>query len=204
MARSDVLAKYGISQRLFYRILRKHSVAVHQHHPERPMMSKNGRLTAEQEQALADDYRNGMARSAVVEKYGVPQRTMYRILNKHEITRHKRRPPQVHNRGDKHHSWRGGRMNDDGYKLVRVWDDDPFYCMINHDGYVLEHRYTMAKYLGRPLLKSETVHHIDGDKLNNAIENLQMRIGQHGNGQAYCCLDCGSKRIAPTELAIAL
>jgi hypothetical protein len=41
-------------------------------------------------------------------------------------------------------------------------------------GYVLEHRYIMEKHLGRPLKKKEVIHHIDGDKANNNIDNLVL------------------------------
>ena len=36
------------------------------------------------------------------------------------------------------------------------------------------HRYLMEKLLGRKLRKEEVVHHIDGNKLNNDIDNLEL------------------------------
>ena len=54
---------------------------------------------------------------------------------------------------------------------------------IDHKGYLrftvkgrlkLVHRLAIEKHLGRELLAHEVVHHIDGNKLNNTIENLQV------------------------------
>lgn len=50
----------------------------------------------------------------------------------------------------------------------------PDYHCASKKGYVFEHRYVMEQHLGRHLKKGEVVHHIDGDKQNNAIENLQL------------------------------
>ncbi len=67
-------------------------------------------------------------------------------------------------------------------------------------GRMLEHRWIMQEHLGRPLLPSETVHHRNGDKTDNRLENLQLRSGPHGNGQAWCCADCGSTRLVPAAV----
>ena len=37
-----------------------------------------------------------------------------------------------------------------------------------------EHRYIMEQYLGRKLTRDEVVHHKDGNKANNDIENLEL------------------------------
>jgi hypothetical protein len=58
----------------------------------------------------------------------------------------------------------------------------------------------MAEHLGRPLAKSETVHHKDGDHGNNDIDNLQLRIGKHGTGVVYRCSECGSHKVEAAEL----
>ena len=42
------------------------------------------------------------------------------------------------------------------------------------NGTILEHRLMAEKKLGRRLTKEETVHHIDGDRNNNDLDNLMV------------------------------
>jgi HNH endonuclease len=66
--------------------------------------------------------------------------------------------------GTQHNRWRGGRTVREGYVLLTVAP----YVQIH------EHRFVMERHLGRALSSEEVVHHIDGDKANNALENLEV------------------------------
>lgn len=103
--------------------------------------------------------------------------------------------------GAAHHMWKGGHhISQDGYRRIRLRTSDPFYPMCAPNGYVMEHRLVMAKALGRLLKRHESVHHIDGNRGNNDLANLQMRHGKHGNGVALRCRACGSHDIEAAPL----
>lgn len=91
-------------------------------------------------------------------------------------------------------------MNSEGYRIIWVPSDSPYFEMARSKGYAAEHRMVMAEMVKRPLLSSETVHHIDGDKLNNSPSNLQLRLGRHGKGTRFRCGDCGSQNVQAVAL----
>ena len=92
------------------------------------------------------------------------------------------------------------RKEHKGYMWVMLERDDPYYAMAHLRGYVNEHRIVMARHLGRCLTKSETVHHINGNGLDNRLENLQLRQGRHGKGAVAYCIECGSHNIGHKAL----
>lgn len=135
---------------------------------------------------------------------GMTVKEIEHVTGRNRVTIYKylrRAGKDLFNRGQRHHLWKGGAVIDSsGHRRVLLRKDDPFYSMVNSQGYVLEHRLAMARKLGRPLKRNETVHHLDGDRLNNAPDNLQLRSGRHGKGTTHQCLDCGSYNVAAVSL----
>jgi len=109
-------------------------------------------------------------------------------------------------KGENNPQWRGGISRQGEYVTVKIYPDNIMYEMADSRGYVMEHRLIMAQELGRPLKAGETVHHINGVKDDNRLENLELWYTNHGHGvrvkdmladwvklYKYHCPDCNCK-----------
>ena len=75
------------------------------------------------------------------------------------------------NSGSRNHNWKGGVTIDKyGYRLILKKG----HPMSNSKGYVPEHRFLMSQHLYRVLDSTEIVHHINENKLDNRLENLEL------------------------------
>jgi len=84
--------------------------------------------------------------------------------------------------GSNNPMWNGGISRQGDYVTVKIYQDNPMFIMADTRGYVMEHRLVVAQKLGRPLRKGETVHHINGIKNDNRIENLELWFTNHSHG----------------------
>lgn len=64
--------------------------------------------------------------------------------------------------------FKGGSISSGGYRMISA-PNAQGRCRA-----IQEHRYVMEQHIGRALQTFEHIHHINGDKLDNRIENLKI------------------------------
>lgn len=137
----------------------------------------------------------GAKHSDIASSVGRNLRSVWEIL-------HSRGDKRLSRHGLRHPLWKGGKYKtSSGYFTVWLAHDDKLALMRDNHGRVVEHRLVLARSLGRPLNRHETVHHINGDRTDNRLENLQLRQGKHGASVVMYCGQCGSIDIRHGKLA---
>lgn len=97
------------------------------------------------------------------------------VANRYDPTGKKQKSPRY---GPNNPAWKGGitfkrnKGNYIGPKYVRCPAD--LLLMARADGYVMEHRLVMARWVRRPLTRTEVVHHLDHTTRNNQRPNLEL------------------------------
>lgn len=108
--------------------------------------------------------RTFMAVMSRANRIGIKKDVKARAKNLSRTLKNLFRIGAMSHKGERNSRWRGGRrLRTDGY--CEVWTEN---------GDMLEHRYIYEKHLGRKLLPSEIIHHLNGDRSDNRIENLEL------------------------------
>jgi hypothetical protein len=129
-------------------------------------------LTEEQQQMILDLLREGKSCNEIQDLTGVFRETVRKVGHRRGVPI----PPKVRATPE----LASGIIDKSGYILLRVSASGPYGNLIRYlgqnrtMGYALLHRIRMQDKLGRPLTEFEVVHHIDGDKYNNSIANLEL------------------------------
>ncbi len=154
------------------------------------------RLSSELEDKIIALYSSGLTINKVSESIGIDTSTIIRVFKRRG---YKTRPRNQNRAGSLNGNWKNGFRIINGYVHRYIPDNHPLVQYRKSDKSIVEHRLVMMEHLQRPLYSWETVHHIDGNKKNNAIDNLQLIVGNHGTGIALCCANCGSTNLVPVE-----
>lgn len=93
------------------------------------------------------------------------------------------------------------QITEGGY--VRIWISKGAVGA-DSSGHILEHRLVMQRHLGRALLRAENVHHINGVRDDNRLENLELWSKSHPSGQRVVDKVTWAREILDTYEGLAI
>jgi hypothetical protein len=125
----------------------------------REHLREASRIFRENNRKLAQ-HRSKICRLKKLEHYKLKTRQRYRVVHGQPIDK----PMTKRAAGE-------GNIDAQGYKTITKRGHPN---QMDAKGRIREHVYIMSNHLGRPLFKGETIHHKNGDRLDNRIENLEL------------------------------
>ena|SRR5690606_29412701 len=127
-------------------------------------------MPLERQMEIIDRYKKGQSFREIMKEMNTSSTAIKKYLTEHGVETRKCA-------GENHHMWKGGRVGK-GDDYIGIWM--PEHPRADHQNYVYEHTLVIEKHLGRLPGKGEVVHHINGDKHDNRIENLYLcNISEH-------------------------
>lgn len=130
----------------------------------------NAKFSIKIEKEICKLYQDGVHNGSVVlsKRFNCHWGTIINVLRKHGVRIRTNKESQTRLRLDKKHpSYKGGNISPEGYK--RIYADS-----FGKRRLVNEHTHIMEQKIGRRLTNQEIVHHINGKKLDNRLENLEL------------------------------
>lgn len=163
LSSQEIATLLGCSKAPIYRSLRN---------PESNPQGLTKRRMDFDEVELVRLYQSGLTGRQALEAVGAPATRGWGVLRDLEKNpdglRHE---ASIANRFKKR---QGKFLMAEGYANCYIKSDHKFYEMVNSRSCVPEHRLVMAEHLGRPLRRNENVHHLNGIRDDNRIENLEL------------------------------
>lgn len=157
-----VADKLGMRTSTVGRLLNRHGVATPREGRRNPYSACE--RNAEKVLKMCAD---GCSLSEIGREVGTKNEEVKKFLRRNGVT--KEFP--TYRIGEKHYAWKGRSTEKDGYVVIHCKGHPNAR---KHTHYVFEHRLVMEEALGRYLLPTEVVHHINGIRGDNRLENLQL------------------------------
>lgn len=169
----EISKKINANEITIRKYMRKHGIKTRDTNYENSLLYKHGLTESEFKRKLEKEYLiDKVSINKLGLKYNVSHVIIKRYLDKFGIpTRSHKKANKINNSGKNNPNWNGGkRSHSEGYiQILKKGHPQADGC-----GYVYEHRLVMEKHLGRYLHSEEHIHHINGIKTDNRLENLMV------------------------------
>ncbi len=151
------------------------------------------------EKLISEYYSSGATIAELAKKHGISSGKAYYIMRDSgcKFSRKRRKPYTEQERQHMRTMAKGHRMSDEQKRIISErnscnWNGlngyghtkahnrgyilayAPKHPHAHKDGYIMLHTVIMERHIGRYLEKNEVVHHINHDRKDNRLENLQL------------------------------